>query len=79
MKRTASFVAGAVFALAAFSAQPNSESEERYRAKYGRYTQAYENRDKAPAEVEVAACCRNMNSFIQERTARKFCRSPLSH
>jgi hypothetical protein len=64
MKRTAMFVAGAVFALAAFATQPNSENEERYRAKYGRYTQSYERWDKAPAKFEVAACCRNMNALV---------------
>ena len=70
MKRTAIFVAGAVFALSAFGAQPNSESEERHRAKYGRYTQTYEKWDKAPAKVEVAACY--MNALLKNEPRASF-------
>jgi hypothetical protein len=72
MNRTAMFVTGAVFALAAFATQPNSENEERYGAKYDRYTQSYERWDKAPAKVEVAVCCRNMNTLVKNEPRESF-------
>jgi hypothetical protein len=83
MRRIATLVAGAMLTLAPFSARANSETEERYRAKYGRYTEAYEAREKAARKVDAPAC-RNMyvpfkneqlESFAEARFRAKYGRS----
>jgi hypothetical protein len=65
-------VAGAILTLAPFSARANSETEERYRAKYGRYTEAYEAREKAAHKVDAPACCRNMNALFKNEPRESF-------
>lgn len=71
MKRTAIFLAGATLTVAALGAQINSEAEERYRAKYGRYTQAFEARQKVPT-LQAAGCCRNINASFKNQLRESF-------
>jgi hypothetical protein len=72
MKRTAMFVAGALLSLAAFGVQAPSETEQRYKGKYGRYTRAEETRQKAGAKAEAPACCRNMTALFKNEAPDSF-------
>ena len=59
---------GAILSVAAFSAHSDPLAEERYRAKYGRYTPAAEARQEAARQltaamasrVEASVCCQQM-------------------
>lgn len=72
MKHRAMFILGVALTVATLPAQVNSGAEERYRAKYGRHTQAYKAEEKAPAKVVTPACCRNMNAAFKNETRESF-------
>jgi hypothetical protein len=72
MKRIAMFFMGAALAALALNAGMDSQAEERYRMKYGRYTQAYEAQKKAALKLEAPACCRNMNASFKNEPRGHF-------
>jgi hypothetical protein len=72
MKRIAMFFIGAALTALALNAGVDSQAEERYRMKYGRYTQAYESQKKAALELEAPACCRNMNAAFKNDARENF-------
>jgi hypothetical protein len=65
MRTKAMLCAGAVLSLAAFANSTDSFTEERYRAKYGRYTPAAEARQKLVAKPEAPACCRSVSASFK--------------
>jgi hypothetical protein len=65
MRTTVIVFAGAMLSLAACAAAIGSSAEERYRAKYGRYTSAEGARKKTAANQEEPACCRNLNASLR--------------
>ena len=65
MRTTVIVFAGAMLSLAACAAAIGSSAEERYRARYGRYTSAEGARKKTAANHEEPACCRNVNGSFK--------------
>jgi hypothetical protein len=72
MKRIAMFFVGATLTALTLNAAVDSQAEERYRAKYGRYTQTYEAQKKAVLKLEAPACCRNMNAELKNEPRDNF-------
>lgn len=72
MKRIAMFFIGAALTGLAVNAGVDSQAEERYRVKCGRYTQAYEAQKNAALKLEAPACCRNMNAVFKNEPREDF-------